>query len=103
MTKRFFNITAFTTVQDIVSPVYFIIAYEVKKSLCAPVLFRQTRHSLEGKTFEMVKFFSMRESIGGEGNNFPDNKHLTPFGQTIPNTSLYELPKLWNVIKGDIA
>lgn len=45
----------------------------------------------------------MRESIDGEGNNFPDNERLTPFGQTIPNISLYELSELWNVIKGDIT
>lgn len=56
MIKRLFNISASTTAQVIVSPIYVIIAYEVKKSLCGPVLFRHICRSLEGKPFKMVKF-----------------------------------------------
>ena len=103
MIKRLFDITAATAAMVALSPVYAITAYKVKKNLGSPVLFRQTRPGLHGKPFEMIKFRSMRDAIDSEGNALPDSERLTPFGQALRNTSLDELPELWNVIKGDMS
>lgn len=103
VTKRLFDISAATTALVILSPVYAITAYKVKKNLGSPVLFRQTRPGQGGVPFEMIKFRSMKDAIDTEGNPLPDSERLTPFGQTLRNTSLDELPELWNVIKGDMS
>ncbi len=103
MIKRLFDISAATTALVILSPVYAITAYKVKKNLGSPVLFRQTRPGQGGVHFEMIKFRSMKDAIDTEGNPLPDSERLTPFGQTLRNTSLDELPELWNVIKGDMS
>lgn len=103
MIKRLFDITAATTALVVLSPVYAITAYKVSKNLGSPVLFRQTRPGLHGKPFEMVKFRSMKDATDSEGNSLPDSERLTPFGQALRNTSLDELPELWNVIKGDMS
>lgn len=103
MIKRLFDITAATTALVVLSPVYAITAYKVKKNLGSPVLFRQTRPGLHGKPFEMLKFRSMKDATDSDGNPLPDSERLTPFGQTLRNTSLDELPELWNVIKGDMS
>ena len=103
MIKRLFDISAATTALVILSPVYAITAYKVKKNLGSPVLFRQTRPGQGGVPFEMIKFRSMKDAIDTEGNPLPDSERLTPFGQTLRNTSLDELPELWNVIKGDMS
>lgn len=103
MIKRLFDITAATTALVVLSPVYAITAYKIKKNLGAPVLFRQTRPGLDGKPFEMIKFRSMRDATDNDGNTLPDSERLTAFGQTLRNTSLDELPELWNVIKGDMS
>lgn len=103
MLKRIFDITAATAALVVLSPVYAITAYKVKKNLGAPVLFRQTRPGLNGKPFEMIKFRSMKDALDVEGNPLPDSERLTAFGQTLRNTSLDELPELWNVIKGDMS
>ena len=103
MIKRLFDITAATTALVILSPVYAITAYKVSKNLGSPVLFRQTRPGLNGKPFEMIKFRSMKDAIDTEGNPLPDDERLTAFGKTLRNTSLDELPELWNVIKGDMS
>ena len=103
MIKRLFDITAATAALVILSPVYAITAYKVSKNLGAPILFRQTRPGLNGKPFEMIKFRSMKDAIDVEGNPLPDSERLTAFGQTLRNTSLDELPELWNVIKGDMS
>lgn len=103
MIKRLFDITAATTALVMLSPVYAITAYKVSKNLGTPVLFRQIRPGLEGKPFEMIKFRSMRDATDEQGNSLPDSERLTPFGQKLRNSSLDELPGLWNVIKGDMS
>lgn len=103
MIKRLFDITAATTAMAVLSPVYVITAYKVKKNLGSPVLFRQTRPGLNGNPFDMVKFRTMTDCRDSEGNLLPNKDRLTPFGKMLRNTSLDELPELWNVIKGDMS
>ncbi|MBP2281450.1 lipopolysaccharide/colanic/teichoic acid biosynthesis glycosyltransferase [Psychrobacter sp. PL19] len=103
MIKRFFDITAASTALLILSPVYALTAYKVKKNLGSPVLFRQTRPGQNGKPFEMIKFRSMTDAIDNDGNFLPNNERLTAFGKMLRATSLDELPELWNVIKGDMS
>ncbi len=103
MIKRLFDITAATTALLILSPVYAITAYKVKKNLGSPVIFKQTRPGLNGKPFEMIKFRSMKDAIDTDGNPLEDDERLTIFGKALRNSSLDELPELWNVIKGDMS
>ena len=103
MIKRLFDITAATTAMAVLSPVYVITASKVKKNLGSPVLFRQTRPGLNGNPFDMVKFRTMTDCRDSEGNLLPNKDRLTPFGKMLRNTSLDELPELWNVIKGDMS
>ncbi|MEC5210350.1 lipopolysaccharide/colanic/teichoic acid biosynthesis glycosyltransferase [Psychrobacter sp. PL15] len=103
MLKRLFDITAASTALLVLAPVYAVTAYKVNKNIGAPVLFRQIRPGLDGKPFEMIKFRSMKDAIDTEGNPLPDSERLTAFGQTLRNTSIDELPGLWNVLKGDMS
>ncbi|WP_186474876.1 sugar transferase [Psychrobacter sp. KCTC 72983] len=103
MIKRLFDITAATTALVALSPVYVITAYKVKKNLGSPVLFRQTRPGLDGKPFEMLKFRSMKDAVDADSNVLPDSERLTDFGKALRNSSLDELPELWNVLKGDMS
>ncbi|MCG3859937.1 sugar transferase [Psychrobacter sp. Ps2] len=103
MIKRLFDIVGATTALVVLSPVYAATAYNVSKNLGAPVLFRQIRPGLYGKPFEMIKFRSMKDDIDTDGNPLEDGARLTSFGKALRNTSLDELPELWNVIKGDMS
>ena len=103
MIKRLFDITAATTALVVLSPVYAITAYKVKHNLGSPVLFRQTRPGLNGQPFEMIKFRTMKDAIDIQGNPLPDSERLTDFGKALRNSSLDELPELWNVVKGDMS
>lgn len=103
MIKRLFDIVGATTALVVLSPVYAATAYKVSKNLGAPVLFRQIRPGLYGKPFEMIKFRSMKDDIDADGNPLEDGERLTSFGKALRNTSLDELPELWNVIKGDMS
>lgn len=103
MIKRLFDITVASAAMAVLSPVYIITAYKVKKNLGSPVLFKQTRPGLNGEPFEMVKFRTMTDCRDLEGNLLPNKDRLTPFGKMLRNTSLDELPELWNVLKGDMS
>lgn len=101
--KRLLDIIIASTALILLSPLYFYVAYKVKKNLGSPVLFRQVRPGLHGKPFEMIKFRTMKDALDEQGNPLPDSERLTPFGKMLRSTSLDEMPELWNVIKGDMS
>ena len=103
MIKRLFDIAAASSALVVLAPIYAVTAYKVKKNLGSPVLFRQVRPGLDGKPFEMLKFRSMKDAIDADGNVLPDSERLTDFGKALRNSSLDELPELWNVLKGDMS
>ena len=103
MLKRILDVAIASTALVLLSPVYALVAYKVKKNLGSPVLFRQTRPGLHGQPFEMIKFRSMKDAMDAAGHPLPDSERLTPFGKMLRATSLDEMPELWNVIKGDMS
>ena len=68
-----------------------------------PVIFTQTRPGLKSKSFNMIKFRTMKDATDSLGNQLPDEERLTSFGQFLRSTSLDELPGLWCVLKGDMS
>ena len=92
----FFALTVF-------SPVLLLVAWQIRRKLGSPVLFRQIRPGRYGQPFKMVKFRTMRDAIDVSGNPLPDAERMTPFGSRLRSTSLDELPELWNVLKGEMS
>lgn len=103
MIKRLFDIAASAFGLLLLSPVIAIVAWQIRRKLGSPVLFRQVRPGLEGKPFEMIKFRTMRDAIDDSGNPLPDSERMTPFGSFLRSSSLDELPELLNVLKGDMS
>lgn len=103
MLKRSFDITASLAALIILSPLYLIVAYRVKRNLGSPILFQQVRPGLNGKPFKMFKFRTMKDAVDKDGNILPDSERLTDFGKKLRASSLDELPELWNVLKGDMS
>lgn len=103
MLKRLFDIIAASMALLLLSPVILVVAWQVRRKLGSPVLFRQTRPGLHGQPFEMVKFRTMLDAQDESGSPLPDSERMTPFGRFLRSTSLDELPELWNVVKGDMS
>lgn len=83
-------------------PLLFLIG-QIRRKLGSPVFFRQTRPGQHGKPFKMVKFRTMTDARGPDGQLLPDADRLTNFGRFLRASSLDELPELWNVLKGDMS
>lgn len=69
----------------------------------AGVFFLQERPGKDGKIFKVVKFKTMTDERGADGNLLPDADRLTKVGRFVRSTSIDELPQLWNVLKGDMS
>ncbi len=103
MLKRFFDIVASVIGLISLAPIFLLIGLLVRVNLGAPVFFVQERPGLNGEPFKMIKFRTMKDLIGGNGERLPDGDRLTGFGRLLRSTSLDELPGLWSVLKGDMA
>ena len=103
MLKRLFDILGAVFGLLILLPIIVTLAWQVRRKLGSPVLFRQTRPGLHGKPFQLIKFRTMRNAIGLDGRPLPDSERMTSFGSFLRSASLDELPELWNVLKGDMS
>ena len=101
--KRLFDITAALVALLLLALPLLALTWLVRRKLGRPAFFRQVRPGLQGQPFEMVKFRTMTDARGPDGELLPDAVRLTPFGRFLRATSLDELPELWNVLKGDMS
>ncbi|MBA3819648.1 MAG: sugar transferase [Deltaproteobacteria bacterium] len=85
------------------APVMAATAVAVRRSMGAPVLFRQVRPGLRGEPFELLKFRTMRDATDAAGRPLPDDQRMTVVGQLLRRTSLDELPQLVNVLRGELS
>ena len=101
--KRFFDILLAVMALLLFSIPLLLLIWQIRSKLGSPVFFRQMRPGQHDKSFQMVKFRSMTDARGLDGQLLPDVDRLTPFGRFLRASSLDELPGLWNVIKGDMS
>lgn len=103
--KRITDILLSGTALLILSPLLLAIAILVKLTSRGPVMYSQERMGLDGRTFKMYKFRSMRTDAeqGGAVWAKEGDDRRTPIGAFLRATSLDELPQFWNVFLGDMS
>ncbi len=106
LVKRSFDFIAAFIGLAIISPILGTVALAVKLTSKGPIFYGQERMSLDGKTFKMWKFRSMKvdaEAKTGAVWAVKNDDRRTPIGAFLRSTSLDELPQLWNVLVGDMS
>ena len=103
--KRLVDIVLGTLLIVIFSPLMGLIALLVKLTSPGPMHFVQERVGLDGNTFLIYKFRTMRTDAEREGARFAikDDPRTTPIGKFLRRFSLDELPQLFNVVKGEMS
>ena len=105
MTKRLFDLALSLMALLMLWPVLLVIAILIRMSSPGAALFTQTRAGQQGKPFTIYKFRTMRidtEPYGASPKSGEDPR-LTRVGQWLRETSLDELPQLFNVVRGDMS
>jgi sugar transferase EpsL len=97
--KRGFDITVAVLATIVLTPLMLATGLLVRARLGSPVLFRQRRPGKNGQLFTILKFRTMRDACGDDG----DGARLTSVGRRLRSLSLDELPELLNVLKGDMS
>jgi lipopolysaccharide/colanic/teichoic acid biosynthesis glycosyltransferase len=85
------------------SPVILILSLLLFIQNNGRPFFIQPRPGLNGVIFKLIKFKTMNDSRGPDGNLLPDEKRLTRLGKWIRKTSLDELPQFLNVLAGNMS
>ena len=65
--------------------------------------FIQPRPGLNEKTFNLIKFKTMNDEKDSDCELLDDYKRITRLGSFLRNSSLDELPELFNILKGDMS
>ena len=126
--KRTVDILVSSLILLVTAPLWIVITLAIKLSSHGPVLYRQERVGMDGQVFLLYKFRSMTNTeevdeshreymqrvIKKEGKinlgteespsyKFINNSRLTGIGKWLRQTSLDELPQLFNVFKGEMS
>jgi exopolysaccharide biosynthesis polyprenyl glycosylphosphotransferase len=114
--KRVLDILASGVALVLLSPLLVAAALLVKLTSRGPVLFRQERVGLYGRTFHMLKFRSMVDGAerakalllaqneqSGPVFKMAHDPRITRVGRFIRKYSIDELPQLVNVLRGDMS
>lgn len=107
--KRFFDIFAALIGIILCLPVWIVIPILIKRDDGGAVFYKAPRIGKNSQKIHMLKFRSMKEenedirNADGSTYNAPDDPRVTRIGKFLRETSIDELPQLFNVLKGDMS
>jgi len=104
--KRSFDIVTSGLILVASVPLFFFIVLLIKLTSKGPVFYYQERTGLDGKSFKVMKFRSMRidaEAVSGPVWAQKNDPRTTPIGKFLRRWSLDEIPQFINVLKGDMS
>jgi lipopolysaccharide/colanic/teichoic acid biosynthesis glycosyltransferase len=101
--KRLFDLLVLAALAPVWVPGLVAVALLVRLRVGKPILFRQWRPGRDEQPFQLLKFRTMSDARGEDGQLLPDERRLSAFGRWLRSTSLDELPELLNVLRGEMS
>lgn len=106
LVKRIFDIIFSLFFLVLLSPLMLVISLLIRRD-GGPAFYRQKRLTKDGRSFEILKFRSMRVDAEKDGvarlSTGENDDRITPIGKWIRKVRLDELPQLINILKGDMT
>ena len=89
----------------VLSPLLLLVAIAIKLDSPGPVFFRQRRCGFNGRTFQIMKFRTMRVQEDGETVRQAQrhDSRVTRLGRWLRRSSIDELPQLFNMLGGSMS
>jgi lipopolysaccharide/colanic/teichoic acid biosynthesis glycosyltransferase len=116
LTKRIFDITVSLSALCVLWPLMLVIALLIVMEDGRPILFAHNRRGRNNRRFRCWKFRTMHRNAEGLAKELAeynvcdgpqvfiqDDPRVTRIGRALRNTSLDELPQLFNVIAGQMS
>ncbi len=105
VSKRAFDILFSLFAILVTSPLMLLTALAVRLTSRGPVLYHQERMGMDGRTFHILKFRTMRVDAEHSGAMMAskEDPRRTPIGTFLRKYSLDELPQFFNVLLGDMS
>lgn len=103
--KRIVDLCFGTIGLILTAPVMALVAVLVRLGSPGPIIYRQTRVGWRGRSFEVLKFRSMRTDAESSGPRWAqqNDPRVTSLGRFLRKYRLDELPQFINVIRGDMS
>jgi len=104
--KRVFDILSSAALLVLLLPVMALAAIAIKLESRGPVLYRQERVGLGGRSFMCIKFRSMRADAERDGVArwaVKNDPRVTAVGSFLRKSRIDELPQLWSVLIGEMS
>lgn len=102
--KRFLDFWISLIALICISPILLVVTIWLHfANKGAGAFFTQERPGKNAKIFKVIKFKTMTDERGADGELLPDGERLTRVGKFVRSVSIDELPQLFNVLKGDMA
>lgn len=104
--KRIEDIIVSLIMIILTSPLMLVVALLVKATSKGPVFFRQERLTKDNRSFDLIKFRTMRmdaEELTGPVLSEENDPRVTKIGRFLRKTRIDELPQFFNVLKGDMS
>jgi exopolysaccharide biosynthesis polyprenyl glycosylphosphotransferase len=104
--KRLLDVVLAGAASVVLLPVMAVCALAVRIEGGRGIFFSQERVGLDGRSFRVWKFRSMRPANDADSQttwNIAGDERVGPVGRLLRKTSLDELPQLWNILRGDMS
>ncbi len=103
--KRGLDIFIALAAMVILSPVLVAIGITIRLSSKGPAVFKQQRAGQNGRPFVFYNFRTMILEVApfGPSPKSGEDPRLTKVGKLLRESSLDELPQLFNILKGDMS
>ncbi|CAN5373353.1 sugar transferase [soil metagenome] len=101
--KPLLDFTVALIAMVLLSPLILIVGLILSASNSGSPFFFQPRIGKHKRIFKVIKFKTMNDRKGADGNLLPDDIRLTSVGKFVRKTSMDELPQLINILKGDMS
>ena len=87
----------------LLSPIFLLVMLLLAMSNAGKPFFFQLRPGKNERVFKLIKFKTMNDKRGKDGELLSDLARLTTTGKFVRKTSLDEIPQLINILKGDMS